>query len=94
MAPELFQVDAVLGCFFATDVNYWNVATEVRHERGVALNVNLAKRCVEFAQERSDCGLGFLAQVATNSAVQRHVWTKMKFCRPVGSSFWCCVAHE
>ena len=93
MAAELFQVNAVLGCFFAADINYRDVATKALHQRGIALDVNLAKRRAEFAQKRSDRCLGFLAQVATNFAVQRHVWTTVRLCRCVGRSFWRYFTH-
>jgi hypothetical protein len=94
LASELFQVNAVLGCLFSTNINYRNVATEALHQRGIALNINFAKGRAEFAQKRSNRCFSFLAQMATNFAIQRHVWSRVRLCRYAGRSFWSQFTHD
>ena len=73
LPPELLQVHAMLCGFLLADEEHWDIPPVALLQQGIVIHIDLAEDRAEFAQERRDGGLSFVAEVTPGSGVERDV---------------------
>ena len=63
----------MLGNFARANEDYWNLPAVAFLESRIVFDIDFAKRCAEFAQERRDGRFSFLAKMAVRPRVESHL---------------------
>ncbi len=63
----------MLGGFLLADEEHWDIPTVALLQQRIIIYIDLAEDRAEFAQERRDGGLSFVAEVTPRPGVERDV---------------------
>jgi hypothetical protein len=73
LPAELVTIHAMLGHFLLADEDYRNIPAVALLQDRIGIYIDFPESGAEFAQERHDSSLGFVAEVASGTRVESDV---------------------